>query len=160
MARRVERTDGAAAEAGSVCRHTRRVRLLRPQRGAAACSCALADPAGPGRASAPGCRAAGAVEQGCRRDEARCERGGAAGPRAPPPLCPTAHPPRSPGVIQRRVRRGRYAVSSACHAGDALQGGDAISSSSPPPSSSFFLSPGSAPLGLLASRTLRLKLRL
>lgn len=51
-------------------RHTGRVRLLRPQRGAASCSCALADPAGPGRASAPGCRAAGAVEEGCGRDEA------------------------------------------------------------------------------------------
>ena len=32
--------------------------------------------------------------------------------RAPPPLCPTAHPPRSPGVIQRRVRSGRYAAST------------------------------------------------
>lgn len=49
---------------------------------------------------------------------------------------------------------------SACHTGDALQGGDSILSSSPPAPSSFFLSPGSAPPGLLASRTLRLKLRL
>ena len=98
--------------------YTGGVRLLRPQRGAAASSCALADPAGPGRVSPRGCRAAGAAEEGCRRDEApggrgeRSDRSDGGRARAPPPLCPTAHPPRSPGVIQRRVRSGRYAVST------------------------------------------------
>lgn len=55
--------------------YTGGVRLLRPQRGAAASSCALADPAGPGRVSPRGCRAAGAAEEGCRRDEAPGGRG-------------------------------------------------------------------------------------
>ena len=146
--------------------YTGGVRLLRPQRGAAASSCALADPAGPGRVSPRGCRAAGAAEEGCRRDEAPGGRGERSDPSDGPSASPTAALSHgsSSAVARGHSEEGTkwqvHSEHSACHTGDALQGGDSILSSSPPAPSSFFLSPGSAPPGLLASRTLRLKLRL